>query len=531
MGIPKVTLPPALAEDVLIDLLESINTPYSLSLALQVRSGSFEPRKIHPSDYNDLSLYRSDVFAEALFKKERDFIYKTPNKVRYDECCASFYENEYVCTRQALSIPTFDYLLDRPRKLIASWLKGFSFDRMKKSIIKFGPGTTYGTSGVNSTLDYKLVTDLTITRSCFDLYQGLTANSLLDTNLEDHRPFRVVNGNRFTTVEKTYDKDRPICVEPICNMSVQLAIGSELRKCLNRQLPVVLDELPEYHHMRLMRNGSNLATIDLSSASDTISSELVKALLPEHIYRYLDQSRSPYTRINGRWEKNDKISSMGNGFTFELETLIFLALARSVDPSATVFGDDIICDARKAHYLVTNLKRFCFIPNMSKTFIDGPFKESCGLDVWNKTNVRPIFLRNSPYGKTTVSLRCIYNYLQNIDRYLRSYFGDDDNYVFRNRAFQRILRCIPKSLAFFGPPERVEFIPAPRSKWKTSYKGFVLKVKGLAVRPRYRPICTDLRTSERLIVYALLQGDSRGVLPRDTGSVDCIAYVNICGRV
>ncbi|DAD51039.1 RNA-directed RNA polymerase [ssRNA phage SRR6960551_6] len=528
MGIPKVTLPSALAESVLVDLLEGINSPYSLSLAMQVRNKTFEPRKVHPSDYIDLSSYRDDVAAEALFKKERDFIFKTDDSIRYDKACASYYENEYLCTRQALSLEPFNYLLERPRKLLKQWLKGFSHQRMKDSVLKFGPGTTYGTSGVNSTLDYKLVTDLTITADCLDLYQELTAGSIMDTNLVDPRPFRIVPGNRFATVSKTYDTDRPICIEPICNMSVQLAIGSELRNCLNKQYSVPFDELPALHHRRLMAHGDALATIDLSNASDTISFALVKALLPEHIYRYIEQSRSPSTRINGHWHTNDKCSSMGNGFTFELESLIFLALARSIDPAATVFGDDIICDAKLAPYLITNLKRFCFVPNMSKTFISGPFKESCGLDVWHNVNVRPVFLRNSPYGKTTVSLRCVYSYLQNIDRFIRNHFIDDDEYVFRNRAFQRILRCIPDTLRFFGPSGRQEFIPAPRRLWKASNKGYILKVKGLAVRPKFRKVCEALSSSDRrIITYALLQGDSRGVLPRNLGNIDCVGNITL----
>jgi hypothetical protein len=527
MGIPKVTLSSALAENVLVDLLEGINSPYSLSLAMQVRNNVFEPRKIHPANYIDRSLYRADVFAEALFKKERDFIYKTDNNIRYDEACASYYENEFLCTRQSLSLTPFSYLLERPRNLLKRWLKGFSHKRLKESVIKFGPGSTFGTPGVYSTLDYKLVTDLTITPSCLDLYQELTAGSMLDTNEKDHRPFRVIPGNRFTTVDKTYDKDRPICVEPICNMSVQLAIGSELRTCLNKLYPVPFDELPAYHHRRLAAYGDKLATIDLSNASDTISLSLVKALLPERIFRYIDQSRSPSTRINGHWHNNDKCSSMGNGFTFELESLIFLALSRSIDPEATVFGDDIICDSKTSHFLITNLKRFCFVPNMDKTFTCGPFKESCGLDIWENTNVRPIFFRSSPYGKTTVTLRCLYNYLQNIDRYLRSYFYDDDDFVFRNRAFQRVLKCIPRSLQFFGPQGRPEFIPAPRALWKRRYQGFILEVKGLLIRPKFRKIHEPLFFSDRWIVYALLKGDSRGVLPRNLGNIDCVGYISV----
>jgi hypothetical protein len=88
---------------------------------------------------------------------------------------------------------------------------------------------------------------------------------------------------------------------------------------------------------------------------------------------------------------------MGNGFCFPLETLIFASLcAVSYDelrlkPDFKVYGDDIIvrksCAAR-----VLELLTICgFKANTDKTFLEGPFRESCGAD-FEGEDVRPLTL-------------------------------------------------------------------------------------------------------------------------------------------
>jgi len=108
-------------------------------------------------------------------------------------------------------------------------------------------------------------------------------------------------------------------------------------------------------------------------------------------------------RGKGTWFKLEKFSSMGNGFTFELETLIFSALARSLvaarglDPSVVrCYGDDLIVPAECYSDVVAGLKMFGFSPNMKKTFGEGPFRESCGGDYWRGVPVRAHFIETLP---------------------------------------------------------------------------------------------------------------------------------------
>jgi len=74
----------------------------------------------------------------------------------------------------------------------------------------------------------------------------------------------------------------------------------------------------------------------------------------------------------------NKVSSMGNGFTFDLMTVVLTALTRSLDSTSTVFGDDIICQNSVADDVVSNLQVAGFRVNLDKTNINSSYRESCG---------------------------------------------------------------------------------------------------------------------------------------------------------
>jgi hypothetical protein len=94
-----------------------------------------------------------------------------------------------------------------------------------------------------------------------------------------------------------------------------------------------------------------------------------------------------------RWVTLEKFSSMGNGFTFELETLLFYAIAKAAGglqrDELSVYGDDIIIPTRCASDVLAALRFFGFTPNQRKTFVQGPFRESCGGDFFCGVDVTP----------------------------------------------------------------------------------------------------------------------------------------------
>jgi hypothetical protein len=186
------------------------------------------------------------------------------------------------------------------------------------------------------------------------------------------------HGSRFSTVPKNNDKRRPINVECFGNTLTQSVVGEGIRAILRKEFSIDLDNLSDIHRIKVSKP-DRWATIDLSNASDSVSVELCKFLFPKWFYDKLEATRSHLVLgLDGHYHMTKKISSMGNGFTFELMTLILTTLCKELDEEASVFGDDITIHPIQAPLLISLLTEVGFVVNVDKTFITGPFRESCG---------------------------------------------------------------------------------------------------------------------------------------------------------
>lgn len=275
---------------------------------------------------------------------------------------------------------------------------------------RHGPGSTFGDRSWRLTVLDKMSKRPTVAlpAECLLYHWGRTAWSrgLTASHVDRSDPERV-RGNRFTTVPKDAKTDRPIAIEPSINVFYQLAVGDMLKTRLYHH-GIDLREGQERHRQEA-RDASvhdDMATIDLSSASDLVCYNLVKILLPEDWFTLLDSLRSPFTRINDKWVRLEKFSSMGNGYTFELETLLFLGLAMTtcrklgVEPipghNIFVYGDDIILPKTVSRAFLSVLRYVGAKPNERKTFLSGNFRESCGGDFFRGHAVRPHYLKELP---------------------------------------------------------------------------------------------------------------------------------------
>lgn len=222
--------------------------------------------------------------------------------------------------------------------------------------------------------------------------------------------YNIVSGNAVFTVPKATDIDRCACKEPGMNQVLQRTVGSYIRTRLRRGFGIDLND--QSRNRSLARRGSStgrLATLDLSAASDSISCRLVDELLPPRWSAYLNQIRSPFGVLpNGKLISWEKHSTMGNGYTFELESLIFYALLRAAIDIArlkrdkttrfnqrlvSVYGDDIIIPSHYYDNVVQCLGAAGFKVNDKKSFSSGPFRESCGGHYYNGHNVKPFYIR------------------------------------------------------------------------------------------------------------------------------------------
>jgi hypothetical protein len=223
----------------------------------------------------------------------------------------------------------------------------------------------------------------------------------------------MVEGNRVTTVPKKWDKDRTIGIEPSINVFLQKGLGDVIAKRL-RRYGVMLDD--QRRNQEAARLGSLiwywLVTLDLRAASDSLPRAGVSFLLPGDWVALMDSLRSPMFRVSksSEWREYEKYSSMGNGFTFPLESLIFYAIARSACAYAgastrylCVFGDDLVVPTEAALLTIEALGFLGFKVNGDKSHYLGPFRESCGSDYVNGVDVRPVYISERIKGRAKIN--------------------------------------------------------------------------------------------------------------------------------
>jgi hypothetical protein len=270
--------------------------------------------------------------------------------------------------------------------------------------------------------------------------------------------FSLYDGNRITTVPKNGLTDRSIAIEPTINLYLQLGVDGFIRKRLKRW---GIDLNDQTKNQLLARSGSisgKFSTIDLKAASDSISLRLCELLLPPQWYNYLIDLRSPSGELEGNQCVYAKISSMGNGYTFALESLLFgsvlYGVLRALESEVSfrdcaVYGDDLIVPVDAVPLLVKMLGVCGFQLNLDKSFVQGPVRESCGTDWFEGKPVRPVFLTDR--ARVVTDLFSIHNRLK---RVLSLYWEIGDE----SKVLQLIRKWIPNDCkTIIGPISDLDF--------------------------------------------------------------------------
>ena len=420
--------PPGVLKSVAVDLFESLNTPVSLSCEILLRYGEVEQlvrKTVNPRDYSLPLRFRDDYQAVSFLKK-------TPLEIEgVDPLMASkekFFESEVSCgetnarfralcagTKHSTS-PRVIAVISAAAQEVQRVLGSSVNSREWLDACRFGPGAFNHSEarGLTSLYD-KLQVSPSVSHDMAEIgallvqSQPQWARSVTNCEIEGFWPLvkredlDLVPGNRIAFVPKTAVTHRTIAIEPLMNVYAQLGLGRLMRRKLRLKCGLDLDDQVPNQDMACRGSiDGSLATIDLSSASDTVARELVRFLLPHEWFERLDLCRSKVGYLDGKWLRYEKFSSMGNGYTFELETLIFWSLAIScvqlleLDPfEVRVYGDDIIVPSL-AYDLLIEVLTFCgFTANSSKSFREGPFRESCGKDFYDGLEVRPFFQKES----------------------------------------------------------------------------------------------------------------------------------------
>lgn len=291
--------------------------------------------------------------------------------------------------------------------------KNFDLDFLRESM-DVGPGASQLADA--SCMATKLFTGpMSYTNSDYliTVYRSAIASTGLWADAEMHRfnkfGFTMVNGGKVFFAPKNSEISRTCCTEPNLNMLIQKGVGKFIEDRLVEHFGISLSTQPAYNR-ELARIGSidgSFGTIDLTSASDSISFSLFDDLFePSFLKTMIRMSRSEFAVLpNGKEVRMNMISTMGNGFTFPLQTIIFASAVRAVyqlmgypcaDPKSHygVFGDDIVVRKETYVFLCRMLNKLGFQVNEGKSFNSGPFRESCGGDYFHGVNIRGVYIRS-----------------------------------------------------------------------------------------------------------------------------------------
>lgn len=233
---------------------------------------------------------------------------------------------------------------------------------------------------------------------------------------------------KVVLVPKTLKGPRIIAKEPCCMQYAQQAIRDYLYQRLESRF--IGDERLDISvagHINFRDQTVNqelavmssidgfYATIDLSEASDRVPRELAYDMFlgcPD-LLDAIDACRSEYAELPNGTVVGPlrKFASMGSALCFPVEAMYFYTICvmaltksrnlpltirslKSVGKDVYVYGDDILVPAHESEMVMVYLHKYNCKVNVSKTYTEGNFRESCGHDAYNGKVVTPLYIRN-----------------------------------------------------------------------------------------------------------------------------------------
>jgi hypothetical protein len=457
----------------------AIDSPRSLAAYLLFVSDEHQQLldlEVDPNLYDESAAFADDYLVTSFLSK---YPYLNVDVDRKEKAKQKFVEYETLC---GLTNKRWNDLLDRSSSFPDEAL-GTVFYNARAFILRvlgrspnleaiserfgWGPGATSAASGSKTSPYDKFQRKLEVTSNAL-IFGHCCVNSIpawVNCQLQtDEFPslaisltrecFEIIRGNEIVYVPKNAKIDRIIAKEPHVNSFGQKGVGGLMRDLLKR---VGLDLSDQTFNQRLAQLGSSqntVATLDMSGASDCVATSYVRWSLPSRWFALCDSLRSKQGLFNGHWIYYNKFSSMGNAFTFELESLLFYSLTKSVaeylgsQAPYNVYGDDIVVGVECVELLREVLTFAGFLVNEKKSFSSGRFRESCGKDYFDGTDVRPIFLKEKIDNAET-----LFKLANGIRRYSHSrnfYFGCDERFL---PAYRSLVRRLPHHLSDLKIPE------------------------------------------------------------------------------
>lgn len=233
---------------------------------------------------------------------------------------------------------------------------------------------------------------------------------------------------KVLSVPKTLKTSRIIAKEPTAMQYAQQALSTVIRGVLETHIYTkghINFESQDVNRQLALRSSGDrsLATLDLSAASDRVPNYLVRLMLTvnKDLRFLVDSCRSKKAKIAFRNSlgstkekviKLRKFASMGSALCFPIEAMYFYTICvmaliekhklplceRAIKFACSqiyVYGDDIIVPSDCADIVKRKLETYHLKVSSTKSFSNGFFRESCGMDAYQGEEVTPIYLRQS----------------------------------------------------------------------------------------------------------------------------------------
>jgi hypothetical protein len=257
---------------------------------------------------------------QAFFSKRADLVYGRSD-LRTRAALGTFIASEVLCREtnvifEKISKGEFQFPPRVEQKLFFAKRKISSIlgdvPSLEALHLRFGPGATTSIPKRIASARRKLGTSfacseelLPVVKDVLEQMQGwIPFKEESDTC---RLPVEVHTG-KLRLVPKSLKTHRSVVVEPVLNSMVQCGIGDYMAGLLRRNgLDIRRQEPNQFFAMRGSESG-DLATLDLSSASDTVAIELIYALLPVDWALFLSQFRTGTVEYEGYPIRLEKFS-------------------------------------------------------------------------------------------------------------------------------------------------------------------------------------------------------------------------------
>jgi hypothetical protein len=201
-------------------------------------------------------------------------------------------------------------------------------------------------------------------------------------------------------------KPRIISAEPQTMQFLQQGVARYMMATVEHLCPYIRFRDQTVNAM-LAKRGDEVATLDMSDASDRVSRRIVRQLFPNDWAELLFSLRSGFSKLpDGTVVPLRAFAPMGSALCFPVEAIVFAAVTVAVlchidggswfskekRKLVGIYGDDIIVPRDAGEAVLAVLRATGFTPNVAKCCLNGFFRESCGAEWWrgdDVTVVRP----------------------------------------------------------------------------------------------------------------------------------------------